>query len=235
MKLRPGFLHRSGGGITPTFVGTGTVGSTGSTFFPILPTYPAGVEANDIALLLLENYAADGAVSPGSGYANVTGSPITDGATGTRLHVFWKRLDGTEDSGESIVNFGNHLIGIILAFRRCKQSGDPWNTVNTGSAGAAGTSLSFPTVTTTAANCMIVNIVSTGADVASTTEFSAFANAGLASITEAVDTVTSGGNGGGLGASYGIKTAAGAVAATTATAATSDRHAYMTLALQVGT
>src|SRR5262245_7011621 len=127
MKLRPGFLHRSGS-IIPSFVAVGTFDSGTS---GIDPGYPAGVLVDDLLLLLAENRPVDAALAAPSGWAHVTNSPQTEtsGTTSnnTRLHVFWKRAAGGETGTVHISNPDDHASGQIASFRNVRTTGNPWD------------------------------------------------------------------------------------------------------------
>ena len=97
---------------------------------------------------------------------------------------------------------------------------------------AVGTDITLPSVTTDAANCAIVHVAGTGRDTNSTTNFSAWANSHLSSLTEVADDVTSTAGGGGFGAACGILAAAGACGTGTCTQATSIVWTGITVALK---
>src|SRR5262245_16902959 len=134
MRYRPGVLARriGAGVITPSFVAAGTAGhASGSVTY----SYPAGIAADDILLLLLENGGADGAPSSGAGWVHVTNSPSADttGTTAqqTRISVLWKRYDGT-GSSIAVGDLGDHQNGIVVAFRNCALTGNPWDVTAAG-------------------------------------------------------------------------------------------------------
>ncbi len=221
-----------GGAIIPSFVAAGTArADAGSETYP----YPSGIAVDDVLLFLLETSPSTGAPVAPAGWTEVTNSPSADtsgtDAQDTRLSVFWRRYDGT---GTSVFmsDCGDHQAGIVIAFRNCVLSGNPWDDTAAGSAGSATTAVSCPTVTTAGTDRLILAIATTSREADSTTEFSGWTNANLTGITEIVDFTESNGDGGGIGAAYGFKATAGATGATTATSANAERHAYMTIALK---
>lgn len=252
MKLRPGIITGgssssgtggssggSGGSIIPSFVAAG-VRAKGSGSVTV--AYPAGVVTDDVLLLLQETAGGDAAPIAPATWTQVTNSPSAD-TTGvssgqTRISVFWKRYNGAgSDAAESLSGVylsdaGDHQFCIIVAFRNCYLTGNPWDTTAASSAGSATAAISVPTVTTSGTNRLIVAIASTSYEADTTTEFSGWTNAALTGITEIVDFTESNGDGGGIGAAYGFKATAGATGATTATAAHAERHAYLTIALK---
>lgn len=212
----------------PTVVSVGAVASGAAA---ITPALPAGQAAGDILLLPVET--ENQVVTPPAGYAIATsGQVIVSTGTVTRLTVLWKRATGTE-AAPTIADPGDHAVGRMIAIRGCVTTGNPWNAAPVGATETVSdTSVSCPAITTTAADCLVVNVFSTGTDVASTAHVSGWANASLAAVTERMDNWVTSGLGGGLGMATGQKAAAGAVSATTATIVTANFKALFTIALQ---
>jgi hypothetical protein len=231
VKLRPGLLKRNNA-IVPRFIGVGSFASSGVV---ASPTYPASIQGGDLIMLLVENGGADAAPGTPAGFTQFSNSPQVDtsgvSSSQTRLSVFYKRATGAESGSLSITVVGDHIGAQMALFRSVRPAGNPFDVTAGGIGAGAQTSLTLPGLTTTLPNCLIVNCIGVGYDGTSTAEFSAWANGSLASITEAIDATDSGNDGTGLGMAYGTKTVAGVVAATTVTAAHSERHAYLTIAL----
>lgn len=210
-----------------TFV---AAGSFAAAAVAITPGLPAGI-ANDDILIGVGECNGNQVLTPPTGWAHVTGSPVNVDTT-TRLTVMWKRVVGGETAlswGDS----GDHNIGQIVAFRGVKATGNPWNaTPTTATEATLDTSAAWPTVTTTAADCMIVLCIATGRDATSAVNVGAVTNANLTTITERLDAWNSVGAGGGIGVVTGFKVAAGAVGASTATMGSTDAKALMTLPLE---
>lgn len=206
-----------------------------STGLAITPAIPAGTDANDICLLLHEmdpvlNTAVLGAVT---GYADVLNSPVSQtGGLPTRLTARWHRATGPESGTVSVPAVTNHHVARIIGIRGCVIGGNPWNVTASGLQSDTLATVTFPVLTTTAVDCLIVNAVTTGTDTGSVAMLTGWANAGLANIAEQVDNWVASGTGGGIGACTGEKTSAGAVAATTATLATGNFKALLTIAFQ---
>lgn len=244
MKLRAGIITGgkgsasggSGGDIIPSFVAAGT---TKNGIGSVTMSYPAGLATNDVMILLQETLGSDAAPAAPSSWAQITNSPSAD-STFTRISAFWRRYNSSDITdilagilgGPTLSDAGDHQNAVIVAFRNCYQTGNPWDVTAASAAGAAGTALSAPTVTTSGTNRLILAIATSNNDLALTAEFSAWTNAALTGIAEIVDFTTTAGTGGGIGAAYGFKATAGATGATTATAAHSARHAYLTIALK---
>jgi len=202
----------------------------------ITPAIPAGTDANDICLLLHEmdpvlNAAVLGTVT---GYTDVLNSPVSQtGGLPTRLTARWHRAAGPESGTVSVPAVTNHHSARIIGIRGCVTGGNPWNVTAAGLQSDTLATVTFPAVTTTAADCLVLNAVTTGTDVASTAHISAFTNAELAAIAERVDNWVSSGTGGGIGACSGERAALAApLAATTATLVTGNFKAMLTIALQ---
>lgn len=212
-----------------TFVATGAV-ATGTNSITV--GLPSGLANDDLLLLVIET--ANQATATPSGWSIATGSPqgigTAAGTAATRLDVFYRVVDGTETS-VSIANSVNHRIGRMIAYRGV----DPASPVNTGAGstkGTASTTATFPSITTTADNCMVLLIEAHALpDANSTAVTSGQTMASLESITERLDNNTNAGNGGGFSLAEGIKVTAGSTGTGTATI-TSSVGAHITLALR---
>jgi len=211
----------------PTVVAVGAV-ALGTT--NITPGLPTGWAQDDIFVLAVESQ--NQLVNPPTGYAILnSGTVIVSTGTVTRLTVFWKRATASEVA-PTVTDPGNHAIGRIIAVRGCVTSGNPWNITATATELVSDTSVSIPGATTTAADCLILAVFTTGTDVTSTVHVTGWANASLANVVERMDNWTASGLGGGLGMASGEKATAGAYSATTATIVTANFKALMSIALQ---
>ncbi|MCI0584111.1 MAG: hypothetical protein L0227_14710 [Chloroflexi bacterium] len=215
----------------PTFVNAGTfvAAASGS----ISPGLPAGWAVDDIHILVMESRSNESGQSLPTGYSHVSGSSIgTPTTPGTRLHVAWRRAQ-SGDAAPSITILANHLTARIFGFRGCVTTGDPWDVTATGTNDTSSSgSKSIPGATTTVADTLVAAIIASGADVTSSTEFSAWANADLAAVTERGDDMSLSGGGGGTGLATGEKATAGTYAATTVTVVSAERHAFLSIALK---
>jgi hypothetical protein len=222
MKLRP-HCHTAIFA-APTFVAAGTVAQGTQTANPALP---AGATTNDILIFI-----AGSAISPiSSGPTGYTQFEVESGGTG-ELRIYWKRHTGSESA--QVVSLSPSTTGVMarmLAFRGCVLSGSPIDQTISSFA-AAGTSLTFPIITSTRPQTMVVNACQESQSTSTgTAEFSAWLNANLQSITEIIDNTNTIGNGVGLGAAYGVLPTIASSGATTATAATSLGHSFATFNL----
>lgn len=209
-------------------VGAGIGGTT-----TISPAWPAH-DADDIGILLLE-CAEVGAVSlaTAAGFVACPSSPIAAGggtlATETVLTAFWCRATSTSMGAPTTNDPGNHIAGLIFTIRGAKATGDPFDaSASSGDAGA-GTTTTWPTITTAVADCLVL-LLATRSNDDDAASWSAITNAALSSIIEHADIGTIAGNGGGALVASGVKATAGAVGSTTATVV-SSRNATLTLAV----
>ncbi|MGA2092467.1 MAG: metallophosphoesterase, partial [Sedimentisphaerales bacterium] len=221
----------------PTFVSAGAVTSgTGG----ISPALPASIVTGDILLLFIEtdNNAITITDQNGGTWSQVTNSPQGGGTTSpTRLTVFWSRYNGTQHAPVTS-DSGDHQAGIIAAFRGSGTvaTGYPWDVTAGNYDASSTTSASILGATTTGPNDLIVAALATSLpDSTSTTNFSAWTDANLTSITERIDYAQSAGNGGAIGVATGGKTTAGAYNNTTLTLATAANKGMMSIALKPGT
>jgi hypothetical protein len=219
----------------PTFVAAGAVSSGTGAISPALPT---GRATNDILLLFVEtaNQAVSISNQNGGTWAAVASSPqgtgTAGGTTATRLTVFWSRYNGTQGA-PTVSDSGNHQLARMVAIRGAVSSGDPWNVTAGGVEATSDTSASIPGATTTVANTLVV-VATAGSlpDTNGTTQFSAWTNANLTSLTERTDNSRSSGNGGSLGIATGVKTTAGAYGNTAVTHANSAVKGMMSIAIK---
>jgi len=168
-------------------------------------------------------------------WTEVVNSPQNTGtagaAGGTRLSIFWKRAVSAAETSPTITDTGDHQVGVIITYRGCATTGVPINITAGGVLTPAGTTITFPSVTTTVKGCLIVLAASSDTDANSTTEFSSFINAGLSNLTERIDYIGNTGRGGGFGVADGGKVVAGATG-TTAVTVVSTVSAFLTIALK---
>ncbi len=229
-----GFMRKKSGAAPamPTFVAAGTAlkSTTGGSV-----SWPAGHTSGQVALLLAHARADEAPTfSAAEGFVETADSPQTTGGTGagsTRLHVYWCRATSGSMASPSFNDNGQYIVAQILTFAGCVASGNPWDVTAGDVLTSTSTTATIPGDTTTVANCLIVAIVSSSADI-DTAEGSGWTNADLSSVTEITDEYTSLGSGGGFAAATGGKATAGAFGATTATLVTSSQQARIMIALR---
>lgn len=218
----------------PTFVAFGTMQSATTAAVTVpWPTSPA-IAVGDLALLCVER--AGGSASPtlttANGFAAVTGGEQTTGTgtAGTKITVFWCRATASSMASPVVAASTDHQVAVIVTFRGCVATGNPWDVVGGGVKATASTSVSMTGVTTTVANTLVAYICARDND-ANGQIFSAQANASLTGVAERFDDGTLSGGGGGLSVTTGSKAVAGASGTMTATVV-SGINAWVTIALK---
>ena len=206
------------------------VGAVASGIGAIVPGLPPEVWDSDILLMFLESQDT-AAVPAVTGWADVVTTQFVSTGTVTRLTVRWIRAVAGA-AAPTVPDAGDHLVGRILGIRGAAIQGNPWSVTSAGTDTVSNTAVSIPGATTNAPDCLVVAALSTGTDVASTAMVSGWANASLANLTEQVDNWVTAGGGGGIAVATGEKATPGAYSATTATLATANPKALMTVAIR---
>jgi hypothetical protein len=212
----------------PVYVGQGVFQYNTTT---LTVPVPVGLRNNDLMLLFVET--ANQAITTPTGWTQLANSPQGIGpaglATGVMLEVYYKIAYGNEGS-VTVAATANHQTAIIMAYRNV----DPAAPINITAGSTDGTtfSMSFPSITTTVKNTLIVLAAAMDTDANSSSEMGTVTNPNLISITDRFDQTVNTGAGGGLVITEGIKPSVGATGVSTATAANQLNHAYLTIALQ---
>lgn len=157
----------------PTFRANSSFASgTGS----VTITFPTGYAANDILVLALEGANQSNAQAhtnlTNNGWARVANTNTTVGtaaaAQSTKLDVWWQRASTASQTAVSIVDFGDHTLAVMAAFYNTPNTGDPWDTGTAAGVnvvvGTATAQVTFGNVTTSEANTLVLNIVTTARD-----------------------------------------------------------------------
>ena len=204
-----------------------TVGSSAaSSSASVNVSWPTHV-TDDIGILVLESVTATWTTP--SGWTLVASSNVFT----SELNIYWKRATSSAEAAVAtgFPSTADHVLARIFTFRGCVTTGTPVLTSATSTKSVASTSWSAPSITTTTANEFVVYGVSRDNDSSSLASFSNPTNANLVSPTEAAESGTAVGDGGGFVVGYGVKAAAGATGITTGTV-TSSRNASITFSLQ---
>ena len=216
----------------PWIVGAGQLTATTTALTPNKPT----INADDIWLCVVETANQSLSLTTSNNFAQITNSPqgtgTAGGTTATLLAVYYVRATGSQAS-PVFADPGDHTIGRIIVVRGCIASGNPVNISAGDVASSASTSVTIPGATTTADNCLVLAIVSSVTDTA-TSQASGWTNSNLASLVEEIDNWNTTGNGGGFAIASGVKAIAGSYGSTTATLATSSVQGRISLALTPG-
>lgn len=211
----------------PTYVGAGAAGLAAGVDATV--SWPAGHQAGDLALLVVESALTTDVLTVPAGWTQVSGSPLSQ-ATNTTANILYRRATSGAEADVTLTGPTNHKIGQIFVFRGVAASGDPWNVVASDIA-TASTAVSIPGATTTVNNCLVALVAFAAPDIG-TAQYSGWTNADLANLTEREDSFTSAGNGGGFALATGEKATAGAFGVTTATLATSGGQVRFAIALR---
>lgn len=211
----------------PTVVSVGSqAASTGST----TASSGSGIQRDDVLLLFVET--ADENLTTPSTWSPVSGSPVSVGGQ-TRLYVFERTATGTGTHTASLADPGDHVIGVIVAFRGVGTTGRIHVTqTDSGTEVGAGQTFNMAGPTTTEDDCLIVGAVTHSVDAAGAS-FSSLTNANLANLAERFDNGSTVGNGGGILVWTGELASQGAVGDTTVVnSRTSPSWASLVLALK---
>ena len=217
--------------MAPIFQAAGTAQtSIGTSVNVSWPTHLA----NDIGIIVIETTGTSATLTPPTGWAIITGTPVTDVATvaGSKLHVWWKRAASAAEAAVATGAATDHIIARIYTFRNVTTIGNPWNVAAVGTKTTASTTATIPTLTTTNADTLIVMVCGRPDDSASTTHFGVPVNVNLTGLAEAGEAGTIDGDGGGFVVSYGTKATAGSTGTSTLTKAASTTDTYVVLALK---
>jgi adhesin HecA-like repeat protein len=209
------------------------VGSQASGTGAITAALPSGIQTDDLLLLVVES--ANQAITVNtSGWTELTSSPQGTGTAGgtaaTELAVYWRWVDGTE-TNTRIADSGDHTIAAIGAYRGVYKPA-PFNAQAGAVNATASTTCTFPTVTTTVDDCLVLLMNARALPDSNTNaQTTNHTNANLSGLAANFEYNTNAGNGGGFCVESGLKATAGAVGTSTATNSVSTVTGVITLAL----
>lgn len=196
-------------------------GGTGTLTVPVPDPY----NENDIFVMFCHTANQNLPTSPPTGWNNVptpaSGLGTAGAAGGIKLHVFWRRATASE-SDVSLGDSGDYTAARIFSFKECVESGDPWNIDDAFTQASASTALSFPSITTTEDNCLIVMAVAGDFDHASGASGAMLSvnptnGSGVVGVAEMADHSLATNTGGEYAVLYALKKTAGATGNTTST------------------
>lgn len=198
----------------------------------ISPTVPSPHFAGDMIFMPVESTGGQAAnLGTANGFSASPESPVSTGTTtnGTRLTVYEKIAASSSESGPTVTDPGDHAFCRPFIVRGVDTSA-PYDDTATSTKGSASTSASAPSVTTTGADRLILNIIARSDDLAGA-GFSGASNAGVEGLIKYLDDGTTSGNGGGYAVFGSRKATAGATGSLSATV-TSSINASWTAALK---
>jgi hypothetical protein len=177
----------------------------------VAPGLPTGTTTGDLLLLLIENTTGTITVD---GWTAAPNSPLSNG-TDTTINLLYRIATGSDAvSSASIVGEVNHYIAQIVGIEEGTfNPADPFHANASGTEGA-GTSITYPGVTTSIADCLIMGFAAISDDGAGQ---SGLTNANLSDLVETLDAATTNGNDGMVAGFAGVLDGSGGSGTTTAT------------------
>jgi hypothetical protein len=157
-----------GSSSTVTYQGTATSATTGSgTATSLAVPYPASVQANEVLVACVCNRTGNQApiIGPGGGWLEAPSSPVYKGNS-IALSVWYKIATGSESGSATWTTlFNGNPVATKIAGAMARFSGvdtaNPFNASGSVAEGATPTTThTTPSVTTTTANCMLVELFS---------------------------------------------------------------------------
>lgn len=117
-------------------------------------------QVGDIGLLIVEAGTWPTGLTTPNGFVEVTNSPQRAGSSGasgaTELSIYWCRATSAA-MPSPVANFvGSKIRGQIITVRGCKPTGSPFNATAGNVTASATSTLSWPSLTTTKDNCLIL-------------------------------------------------------------------------------
>lgn len=199
------------------------------------PALPAGIQADDIILLVAVCPVANTISITANGSAGtwtaITGTPVAATA-GSKLYVWWARYGGSGSTGPTVQASASDVIhAATLAYSGCLASGSPINNQAVSTENTSDTSFSFATGISSSVNdCLAICVASILRD-SNTGSVPVMTNASLASLNVRYNECTNTGVGGGFGVTEGAKATAGTLGTFACTYAASSAKAYAAFAL----
>lgn len=192
-------------------------------------------QIDDVALLFVESENQTISLSTPNGFAEVANSPIGTGTAGgagaTRLAVYWARATSSSMASPVVADSGDHTFAVIVTFRGVITTGDPVDATANAVTTPANTTTTFPAVSASAVDDVVVLASAVDLDANSTAVYSGFTNSNLSNLNERFDQVVNTGDGGGLGIATGTFSGSGSTGTTNGTH-TSSITTQMTIALK---
>lgn len=189
-----------------------SIGTFASGTGAVTPGAPAGNQAGDVLVLVVETADQSLPTDPPTGWSVFDDGYITvpnnDPVTGvTRLSMYWQRLTGAY-SEASIGDAGDHTCGIILCIADCVETGTPFLGYGTVSAASATSNIKFGvgssgTQFTSVANVFYVGTAAFALDNGDTNflpaSYGLLGSVTPTNITNQFSEIVRSGNGGGIG------------------------------------
>jgi len=197
-----------------TFVGEGADVAAASG--AINAALPAGTQENDILVIVAGTYAHDTLAA--TGYTLKAAYTQVISYNQGKVHVFWKRHDGSESDPIEITGASNSVTANVLAFRGVDTGADPWDVWDAAKVNEWDTSVAFPALTTMTDGAMVIGAVGVRDD----ETLSDFTYGNLSAPTGNGQHKTNSGNDCAHAYLYGLMSAAGDIGSPAATMGASD-------------
>lgn len=211
---------------TPQAVGTPVADSAA-----ISVPWPAH-QANDIGLLFVNTRGHQPLTTTPAGWTDLPSSPQQSQtevlADDVSLAGFWRRAAGSSESDAAVADTGDYQHGLIVTFRGCVTTGDPWDIERGESNPSNTTSFSFSGDSTNISDTLVVVAVGVGDDAT----LSGWANASLAGVAEMAESTSTVSTDSGITVATGTKATAGVFGATIATISEAEEWGALLLALK---
>lgn len=199
--------------------------------------WPAGHAANDIGIFFITSDFSNlvNTTATPSGFTLITNSRNnSDPSDGIWGAAFWKRATSGAEANVTFSQIANTSgtgwRASIMTIRGCPTSGDPFD-ITAVSNQSGNATVTFPSITTTVSDCLIILFASNGRDVTSA-NYGTWTNANLASLTERIDSQGNHGNGQGIGVATGGKATAGAIGTSTVGVTADANQFAVTMAIK---
>jgi hypothetical protein len=213
------------------YFGAGALVSGAAT--TLTPGFPAGVRANDVAILVVTSQAQSIALTTANGFASVVAAVTAgSGATGISVETFWSRLSSSSPSSPVVTANTLNQTAQIFVFRGCSRDANPYDVT------ATNTQTSTTVVSVTGATSLqqyeTIACIAAYNVLSATPQSSTWTNSNLTGLTLQSDTSTLLGGGIAIATGEGVNGSTGSAAygATTATLATSSNVASISIALK---
>jgi len=125
-----------------------------------------------------------------SGWSEIRYSPLlTTNSAGisTRLSVFWKRATSSSEGDAVIPNIGSHGNAVIMTYKNCVTTGEPFDLITTTSKNTLNNSTSINSGVPNHSCNDVLFVAARAGDNGNTAQYSGEADSSLTSLVEKVD------------------------------------------------
>lgn len=178
-------------------------------------------EIGDIAFAMVESTTSFNTLTP-SGWTALTGSPIESATDNTKFQVFYRVATSRSMAAFPIVNGSTGIRFDMTIIGGARTTGNILTITSAEVPGSASTTLTYPSLTTVAANSLILGMACRTDISPLSGKFTTPVNANLSNIVEHLDKGQGATSNGGIVAWSGVKVVPGATGTTTSTATASQ-------------